>query len=144
MRRHTGSAGYSLLELMVVLAIMAIVATAGIPYAFRAADRLTLEADARLVAARVRLLREMAMDQQKDISIVARTDDPATLQPSSGAVIRLSGGTRATIVSDAPDGRMLIGWDGSVSGAVLLTDGSRKLRLRQKGILAPLSVEAVP
>jgi len=39
---------------------------------------------------------------------------------------------------------MLIGWDGSVSGAVLLTDGSRKLRLRQKGILAPLSVEAVP
>jgi len=143
MHRHTASAGYSLLELMVVLAIMAIVATAGVPYAFRAADSMTLQGDARLVAARIRLLRETAMDRQKDIAVAVRRDDTSELQTSEGDAIRLSDGTSASIVTDAPDGRLLLGWDGSVSGTLVLSDGSRKLRLRQKSILAPLSVEAV-
>lgn len=143
MRRHAPSAGYSMLELMVVLAIMAIVATAGVPYAFRAADQLTLEGDARLVASKMRLLRETAMDRQKDISVSVSNADANELVTSEGGTIRLSEGTSASIVTDAPDRRMLMGWDGSVSGVLVLSDGSRKLRLRQKGILAPVSVEAV-
>lgn len=143
MRRHAPSAGYSMLELMVVLAIMAIVATAGVPYAFRAADQLTLEGDARLVASKMRLLRETAMDRQKDISVSVSNADANELVTSEGGTIRLSEGTSASIVPDAPDRRMLMGWDGSVSGVLVLSDGSRKLRLRQKGILAPVSVEAV-
>ena len=143
MRRHSPSAGYSMLELMVVLAIMAIVATAGVPYAFRAADRLTLEGDARLVASKMRLLRETAMDRQKDISVSVSSADANELLTSEGDTIRLSEGTSASIVTDMPDRRMLMGWDGSVSGVLVLSDGSRKLRLRQKGILAPVSVEAV-
>jgi len=143
MRRHAPSAGYSMLELMVVLAIMAIVATAGVPYAFRAADRLTLEGDARLVASKMRLLREAAMDRQKDISVSVSPVRANELQTSEGDTIRLSEGTSASIVTDTPDRRMLVGWDGSVSGVLVLSDGSRKLRLRPKGILAPVSVEAV-
>lgn len=143
MRRHTPSAGYSMLELMVVLAIMAIVATAGVPYAFRAADRLTLEGDARLVASRMRLLREAAMDRQKDISVSVSNADASELLTSEGDTIRISDGTSASIVTDAPGRRLLLGWDGSVSGVLVLSDGSRKLRLRQKGILAPVTVEVV-
>lgn len=143
MRRHTPSAGYSMLELMVVLAIMAIVATAGVPYAFRVADRLTLEGDARLVASRMRLLREAAMDRQKDISVSVSNADASELLTSEGDTIRISDGTSASIVADAPGRRLLLGWDGSVSGVLVLSDGSRKLRLRQKGILAPVTVEVV-
>lgn len=137
-------AGYSLLELMVVLAIMAIVATAGLPLASRALDRLSLEGDARLVASGVRQLRETAMDLQKDVSLQVRGSGSRELVSSDGRRIALSASTSVEILTDAPDGRMLIGWDGNVSGVIVLSNGSRKLRLRQAGILAPLIVEPVP
>lgn len=143
MRERPGTAGYSLLELMVVIAIMAIVATAGLPYVSGSLDRFSLEGDARRVASQIRLLRETAMDLQKDITVAPRADGASELVTSEGMIIPLSGSTTVTIVTDAPDGKLLVGWDGTVSGAIVLTDGNRKFRLRQKGILTPLVVEAV-
>ena len=144
MQGKRAMAGYSLLELMVVLAIMAILATAGLPMAARSLDRLSLDGDARLVATRVRQLRETAMDLQKDVSLQVRGSGSRELISSDGTRIPLSASTSVSIVTDAPDGRLLLGWDGSVSGVIVLSNGTRKLRLRQAGILAPLVVEAVP
>lgn len=141
-RRAT--AGYSLLELLVVLAILAIVMTAGLPFAARALDSLTIESDARLAAARIRALRTDAMDLQRDIAVSVTGGTGASLAASDGSSVELSRGTRASIESTRPDQKIMVGWDGSVHGRLVLTNGRKTLRIYQPAPHAPVIVEPMP
>jgi len=138
------SAGYSLLELLVVIAILAIVMTAGLPFAARSLDSLTIESDARLAAARIRELRSEAMDLQRDITLSLSGGPRASLASSDGQTIELARGTAASIEGAGPSPSMVIGWDGSVSGRLVLTNGRKTLGLFQRAPHAPVVIEAVP
>ncbi|MFN8949428.1 MAG: Tfp pilus assembly protein FimT/FimU [Alphaproteobacteria bacterium] len=144
MRNSSASAGYSLLELLVVIAILAIVMTAGLPYAARALDSLTIESDARLAAARIRELRSDAMDLQRDITLSLPGGPRASLESSDGRTIELSRGTTASIEGTGPSPAIVIGWDGSVSGRLVLSNGRKTLRLLQRAPHAPVIIEAAP
>lgn len=151
MRKDNAEAGYSLLELMVVLAIIAVVMTAGLPFAFGSMERLSLESDARRVAGSLREMRALAMDLQKDVVLSVPAGGGDIIASSEGDRIRLSPGTTATIEAAEPGGRadgpgrLVIGWDGSLSGSLRLESRGRALRLRQPAPGAPLRIEdAVP
>jgi prepilin-type N-terminal cleavage/methylation domain-containing protein len=138
------SAGYSLLELLVVIAILAIVMTAGLPYAARALDSLTIESDARRAAAHIRELRSDAMDLQRDITLSLSGGTRTSLASSDGRTIGFSRGTAASIEGAGPTPAIVIGWDGSVSGRLVLTNGRKTLRLLQRAPHAPVVIEAAP
>jgi prepilin-type N-terminal cleavage/methylation domain-containing protein len=139
-----GQSGYSLLELMVVLAIMALVMTAGLPFAVRALDGLSVESDARLAASRLRELRTVAMDLQQDLRFVVSQEAPATLVAPDGRRVHLGSGAIARIEGGDEDGVLVLGWDGSVSGSLLVSRGNRQLRLRQRDAYGAIVIEAVP
>lgn len=146
MTRGPASAGYSLLELMVVLAIIAVVMTAGLPYAFGSLERLSLESDARRLAGSLRGMRALAMDLQKDVILTVPAGTGDIIVSSEGDRIRLSPGI--TVRVEAPGGTeaggLVVGWDGSLSGSLRLDSGNRRLRLVQPAPGAPIRVEAVP
>lgn len=64
-----GSAGYSLLELLVVLAIIALIVAVAVPPLIGGSDRIVLAADARAVATQLRTWRDEALDNQKEVTI---------------------------------------------------------------------------
>lgn len=150
MTRGPAGAGYSLLELMVVLAIIAVVMTAGLPYAFGSLERLSLESDARRLAGSLRGMRALAMDLQKDVILTVPAGAGDLIVSSEGDSIRLSPGI--TVRVEAPGagqgvpeaGRLVVGWDGSLSGSLRLDSGDRRLRVVQAAPGAPIRVEAVP
>lgn len=139
-----GQNGYSLLELMVVLGIMALVMTAGLPFAVRALDGLSVESDARLAASRLRELRTIAMDLQQDLRLVVSKEAPATLVAPDGRRVQLGSGAIATIEGGGEDGVLVLGWDGSISGSLLVSRGNRQLRLHQRDAYGSIVIEAVP
>ena len=118
-----GSAGYSLLELLVVLAIMALISSVAAPTLIGGSDRIVLAADARAVATQLRAWRDEALDGQREVTIA-----PADLVLSSGTSadlgaksftigadggagvrVRLSrGNTTVTVVMDRLTGRVAI------------------------------------
>ena len=142
MRNQHHTAGYSLMELMVVLAILALVMTAGLPFAVRALDSMTIESDARLLATRLRELRTAAMDTQRDIAVTLAAEPASRLQSSDGQVLDLSRGTSASIEAPGPRQAMVVGWDGSVSGRIVLSNGRKRLHLHQRAPYAPIVIEA--
>lgn len=137
-------AGYSLLELLVVLGIMALVMTAGLPFAIRTLDGLGIESDARLAASRLRELRTAAMDLQQDLKLTVPQASPSTLLSSDGRTLELGSASLARIETSTTDGAMVLGWDGSISGSLVIARGNRQLRLRQREAYGAIVIEAVP
>ena len=116
------TAGYSMLELLVVLAIVSMLAVMALPASLRAIDRMTLSSDTRLVASAIMRLREHAADQQTDILVTTLPTRPGVLDASDGTSITLSSGTNARVTSENnAEPAMTISWDGSVSGTIQLT-----------------------
>jgi len=136
-------AGYSLLELLVVLTIMALVATAGLPFAVRALDVQGIESDARLAASRIREIRTAAMDLQQDLRLTVSQAPRATLVSTDGRSLELGSGSLARTEGSTADGALVVGWDGSISGHLVISRGNRQLRLRQRDAYGPVVIEAV-
>lgn len=144
MTQGNASAGYSLLEMLVVIAILAIVMTVSLPFAASTMNSLTIESDARLAAGRIRELRSDAMDQQRDITVSLAGGSRAGLVSSDGRRLDLSSGTAVSIQGAGPEPSMMLGWDGSVSGQLILSNGRKTLRLYQRAPHAPVIIEAIP
>lgn len=135
------SPGYSLVELLVVLAIMSLIVLVAVPAASSTVERMTLSADARTLATRLRALRTVALDRQTDIVLTATTDG---LAPSQGPAIELSSGTAIEIAQGGTDRRFVLRWDGTASGAITLTRGESSLRIAVDRLTGRLAVGAAP
>jgi general secretion pathway protein H len=136
------SAGYSMLELLVVLAIMALLAVTAIPAALGSIERMTLAGDARRVTGELRRLREQAQDQQSEIIVTMRKQGGNTLSVSDGSVIALAWGTEATLQGvDKRDTRVVLSWDGSISGSVVLVRYGATTRISAESLTGRLVVE---
>jgi prepilin-type N-terminal cleavage/methylation domain-containing protein len=132
------SAGYSLVELLVVLAIISLILLVALPAGGSAVERMTLSADARALADDLRALRTRALDQQTDI-VVTRERDTSLLVTSEGRRLGLSVGTDAAIVSG--DGRFTLRWNGTASGAIWLTRGPSSVRLNADQLTGRIALE---
>ena len=119
------SPGYSLLELLVVLAIIGLIATVAVPVVTTSVDRMTLAADARAVATRLRALREDALDQQKEIPVAIGT-------------LPVSGGT---VVDATPAKDFAIGPDGTMPATLRLTRGGASVRIFANRLTGRFSIE---
>ena len=68
--------GYSLLEVLIVLAIAAVIAVAAAPAIGSTVERMALRSDVRNVTTELRRLRDTALDRQADIIITVAGDGP--------------------------------------------------------------------
>jgi len=135
------SPGYSLVELLVVLAIMSLIVLVAVPAASSTVERMTLSADARTLTTNLRALRAIALDRQTDIVVTATAGG---LTPSQGSAIELSSGTAVDIAQLGTDQRFILRWDGTASGAITLTRGESSLRITVDRLTGRLAVGAAP
>lgn len=113
--------GYSLLELIVVLGIMALVIVVATPTVQASVERMTLRSDARTVMTALRRLREEALDQQADLSLSESGGASNEIAVSSGETIALTPGTAARTRG------LVIAWDGTISGTLEITRGEAEV-----------------
>jgi prepilin-type N-terminal cleavage/methylation domain-containing protein len=135
------SPGYSLVELLVVLAIMALVVLVAIPAASSTVERMTLSADARTLTTELRALRTTALDRQTDIVLTAGVEG---LVPSQGEAIQLSSGTIVEIAQAGSESAFVLRWDGTASGALTLRRGNASLRVEVDRLTGRLAVWGTP
>lgn len=110
------------MELLVVLAIMALIVVAAAPAIGGTVERMTLRSDVRTLSSELRRLREQALDRQADIALMVSSSAGNQLTASDGSAIALASGTRLQILA-AINKRLIIAWDGSISGAVRIVRG---------------------
>lgn len=140
---RSSSAGYSLLELMVVLAILSIIVMMAVPFAAGTVEKFSLASDTRLVAAQLRALRQQALDMQRDVTLVATTQPQPGLQTSQGRFLSLSAGTSASILAAGGRHDLVVSWDGSISGTIILTRGDRSSKVFVGQLNGPVRVETI-
>ncbi|MFM9862305.1 MAG: Tfp pilus assembly protein FimT/FimU [Micropepsaceae bacterium] len=119
--------GYSLLEVLVVLAIMGLIAAVAAPLVVGSIDRVTLNTDAREVATRIRALRETALDTQNEVAV-----GPGDLELSPGTEIGF------------PKGGITVAADGTAGGTLRLTRGSASVRVVVNRLTGRIVVEGQP
>lgn len=122
-RKPTAVSGYSLVELLVTLAVMGLIATIAVPMVAGTVERATLAADARAVATRLRAWRETAMDRQLRIVV---TPSAHRLSASNGDEFELSRGTSVE-VANGPG--LTIGPAGGARGVLRLSRGGSSIRV---------------
>lgn len=130
-----GAPGYSLLELLVVLAIAGLIAAVAVPAAATSLDRMALNADARLLMTQLRLLRVAALDRQEDIVLTASA---GVVAASTGASFALSRGASVEVEG----ARFVIGAEGSAGGVLRVSRGGAALRIVAEPLTGRLRAEA--
>lgn len=140
---RSASAGYSLLELMVVLAIMSLIVVVAIPYSAGTVEKFSLASDTRQVATGLRAWRQRAVDMQRDIAVAVTTEPAVTLKTSEGDVLALSSGTTASVFAPANRTTVVLSWDGSISGTIVLARGGKSSRVFADKLNGPIRVEAI-
>lgn len=113
--------GYSLLELIIVLGIMALLLVVATPVVQASVERMTLTADTRALMTVLRRLREVALDQQTDIVLNVAGGAAHEIAASSGETIVLTPGTAVRTRS------VVIAWDGTISGTLYLSRGASEV-----------------
>jgi prepilin-type N-terminal cleavage/methylation domain-containing protein len=116
--------GCSLLEMLVVLAIVALVIVVAAPAVRASVERLTLRGDARALMTSLRRLREDALDSQTDITLRPVPGQANEIDVSNGTTITLTDGTQVRMRTAQG---VLVGWDGTISGAIVLERGGARV-----------------
>lgn len=109
------TAGYSLLELLVVVAIIGLLAAIAAPAVMASVDRMTLSADARAVVTQLRELRDRALDQQTPVVIGER-----------GEAFEVASGTK---IETEPRTGLVVGPDGTMTGVLVLRRGEASVTI---------------
>jgi general secretion pathway protein H len=131
MNRDHHREGFSLIEMMVVLALIAIFAAISLPYTTTAGDRTRLTSTARLVAARFDAVRAAAIEQNRPLSLVIDLKKRSILDSRNAVIDILPSDFALTITSaqnEAIDGSaafVFFADGGSTGGKVTLTKGNR-------------------
>lgn len=133
-----GARGYSLVELLVVLAIMGLIATVAVPPLIGSIERTTLTADARTLATQLRAWRDTAMDQQTEIAL---TPLGHRLTASTGDELTLTSGTTVEVV----DAKTLVIAPGSgTRGTLRLSRGNASVRVVIDTVTGRITIETTP
>lgn len=96
---RSSAAGYSLLEMLVVLAILGLIAALAVPPIGASIDRMRLSDDTRILSDALRQMREVALNEQRDTNLTIAAN---TVRASTGERWTLGGGTTVEFV--APEG----------------------------------------
>jgi general secretion pathway protein H len=131
------TAGYTLLELLVVLAMIGFVAALAAPLAGNAVASATLNADARSLATYLRSEQQIARSEQRVVGIGNGADARALLERSAG----LSPQAQLTI-ADAP---LEFFADGTASGGrVTLREDGRTKTVAVAWLTGAIAIEDAP
>lgn len=120
-----GAAGFTLVELLVVLLIMGLMASIAAPYFGRLAPRLEAKATARQVVSLLRSARGVAIRDNREVAVVVNLDDRTLTVDSGGSSGGGSG--RGMTVADGLGLQLLTGT------AELIDDGSARIRFYPDG-----------
>jgi len=116
-----GSCGFTLLELLVVLAITGLMISIAMPFTVRTIENAELRADAREVVSDLRQLRQRAIDRQEAIEVTSLSENA---WPQAGRAVR----HRARFVAEGRARTLVFYPDGTSSGGTLrLREGSRSV-----------------
>jgi general secretion pathway protein H len=128
--RFGSQAGFTLLELLVVLAVAALVAALIVPKLASRPGRLELASGARDVAVALRVARSRAVAQNQEASFVADTDERSFGSSGTESLRQLPRGVRLKLLTTSDQtagarGSIRFYPDGSSSGGgVVVTDGA--------------------
>jgi len=100
--RHYAEAGFTLLEIMVVLALIAIAASIAMPLIGRPSDRLRLQSMVGDIISAMRLTREAAILRNAETSLVVDVDR-RTVRSSAGRSFSLAPDVIAKLEFAAPE-----------------------------------------
>ncbi len=134
--RRAGAAGFTLVELLVVLVIMGLITAIAVPHFGRLAPRLEARATAREVVSVLRSARGLAIRDNREVAVVVDLDDrfmaidaDRRLEFGSRMGVRLLTGTAELI--DGDSGRIRFYPDGtSTGGRVTVSDDGRDYDVR--------------
>ena len=148
MNRGENQAGFTLIEIMVVLALVALFAVVSLPYATSGENRTRLVSTARVVAARLRAVRAAAIDQNRpfaleiDLTRLEISDSrnvPTEILPADFAM------TITSAQNQTIEGRAIFGFfadGGSTGGRVVLSNGTRSASINVNWLTGAIVVES--
>ena len=110
---RANAAGYTLLELLVVIAIVSLITALAAPAAVRAIASATINADARRLAGDLRQLQQIAEERQETITI-SNAASGIKIEPDAGLELPAEN----VVLADATH-RLVYFADGTTSGGTL-------------------------
>ena len=134
------SAGYTLVELLVVIALIALVLAIAAPASVRAVDGARLSADARALTTDIRSLQTRAQAEQK--RPVLSIDSTGGLLVSDTALALPNGSTASMVGANK---QITFYEDGTVSGGrIRLALGDRRVDVAIAWLTGKMTIEAAP
>lgn len=138
--------GFTLVEMLVVLAILGVTLAISLPYAARGGAGFKLRADARLLASKLREARERALSTRRPASVEILLDPPG-LSLAGEPPLRFAAAKQVTVVSARGVGEgdhpviLFEPTGGATGGLVQLTSGSRRINLRVGWLTGAITIE---
>lgn len=145
--RRRSCKGFTLLEMLVVLAIICIVVSISFPITRGLGRRAQLDEDTRLIAARLREGRDLALRQRLSQLVVVHLEEPGIGGPGSATGLTFPNVTRIrvttakglvsgekAVIQFFPDG-------GSTGGLVEIFDGDLARRIRVDWLTGSVTTE---
>ena len=139
------SAGFTLVEMLVVLAILSMAVAVSLPFAAGGGKGRGLQADARILAAMLRQARETALMTRRPATVLINLAPPG-IADTDGKIVPFQAARRVTIVTAkgvSEDPRAAIVFEpngGSTGGDIQLSGDGRSTRVQVDWLTGAISI----